>query len=142
MTQEEKELLIKDLCARLPYGVKGKTLGSRICTLTYIGKDGSFTADVYHGWIESNQFIPYLRPMSSITIEELDSCVCSSGINDVPFPKFEGSEKEIETQRKDHCIKMFLSDANVIDWLNAHHFDYRGLIEKGLALEAPDGIYN
>ena len=28
------------------------------------------------------------------------------------------------------------------DWLNAHHFDYRGLIEKGLAIEAPEGMYN
>jgi hypothetical protein len=31
---------------------------------------------------------------------------------------------------------------NYIDWLNAHHFDYRGLIEKGLAIEAPEGMYN
>ena len=30
---------------------------------------------------------------------------------------------------------------DVIDWLNAHHFDYRGLIEKGLAIKAPEVIY-
>lgn len=33
------------------------------------------------------------------------------------------------------------SSSNLIDWLNTYHFDYRGLIEKGLALEAPEGMY-
>ena len=109
MTQENKELLLQDLCARLPYGVKGKTLGSKTCTLSFIGNDGSITADTYHCWLSSKQFVPYLRPMSSMTEEEYDElCECAKS-------KFIGDSKEI-------------------DWLNANHFDYRGLIENGLAI--------
>ena len=55
---------------------------------------------------------PYLRPMSSMTEEE---------------------EKEYHDARSD-----YYDDLGTYDWLNAHHFDYRGLIEKGLALEAPE----
>lgn len=117
MKQEEKELLIKDLCARLPYGVKGKTLGSKVCTLKYMGIDGSFTADTYHGWVGREQFIPYLRKMSTMTEEE---------------------EKEFQD------INMYELPYTVegLDWLNAHHFDYRDLIDYyKLALEATEDMY-
>ena len=60
---------------------------------------------------------PYLRPLSSMTEEE-------------KFMYFQLSE-----------CKSIGGKAEFIDWLNAHHFDYRGLIEKGLALEAPEGMY-
>ena len=124
MTQKDKELLLKDLCARLPYGVKGKTLGSKTCTLSFIGNDGSITADTYHCWLSSKQFVPYLRPMSSMTEEEKkEFCKIEGRLN---FP----------------CkhIKLIFS-VDEFDWLNSRHFDYRGLIKKGLALEAPKGMY-
>lgn len=112
MTQEEKQLLLVDLCARLPYGVKVKFGSNLIEVLT----DVNLKTFIFNGFGAAP--LPYLRPMSSMTEEE-----------------------------KKECNKLRLSGgmavnvADYTDWLNAHHFDYRGLIEKGLALEAPEGMY-
>ena len=140
MTQEEKQLLLKDLCARLPYGVKVElTKYKQKCLLC--GIDGE---DLYLN-IDSDPFSlgdfdikPYLRPMSSMTEEEkkeLKSATCPKGTGYFdeqylicPMSHF-----------GEHISYDFMSD--ILDWLNAHHFDYRGLIEKGLALEAPEGMY-
>ena len=124
MTQEDKELLLKDLCDRLPYGV--------IC-LADIDKtfDGGVISKINvinlkKDWLEFENIItpfhldevkPYLRPMSSMTEEE---------------------RKEYELLAN-HCIVtsigfIHLEAAPLTDWLNAHYFDYRGLIEKGLAI--------
>ena len=104
MTQEEKEVLLKDLCARLPYGVKLKRFDGEIVELT----------PLLFATFAIENFKPYLRPMSSMTEEEK-------------------REYFDVTQVSNHCA--------AIDWLNAHHFDYRGLIEKGLALEVHEGMY-
>lgn len=124
MTQEEKDLLIKDLSARLPYGVKVLTYKldyihnpSSIETLYEINEDG------YISTVESDTLRPigkpYLRPMSSMTRVEIleyislkESIVASDNIT-YSFETYES-----------------------IDWLNKNHFDYRGLIEKGLAIDA------
>jgi hypothetical protein len=122
MTQEEKELLLTDLYARLPYGVK-------IFDEEY-GQDKLLTIlSVVFYPIENIK--PYLRPMSSMTFEERSFCLKRGTIgydeNDKIFDVYPyGLEKTME----------------VIDFLNAHHFDYRGLIKRGLALEAPEGMYN
>ena len=110
MTQEEKKLVLKDLCARLPYGVKYQ---DRIEGGIYI-----LSLSIIHHY---ERFIPYLRPMSSMTEEEY---------------------KEYTEKLKDIFYGSLLDNALVIDWLNAHHFDYRGLICKGLAIEAPEGMYS
>ena len=132
MTPEEKELLFKDLCGRLPYGVKVKYPGNE--TMEIRGIDSPSRTFSLVKWGEWNytavpiceavwdgegaqEFKPYLRPMSSMTEEE--------------------------RAKKDELFGSYILDNNpaYIDWLNAHHFDYRGLIEKGLALEAPEGMY-
>lgn len=107
MTQEEKELLLKDLCARLPYGVMIQSVGEiKMLGMTDIDD------------IESFMPKPYLRPMSSMT--------------------------EDESMEYYILYDIALADGThyiITDWLNVHHFDYRGLIDKGLALEAPEGMY-
>lgn len=112
MTQEEKQLLIKDLCARLPYGTK----------VSYNGKDEILSTlhifDMTHIKEEYVNIKPYLRPMSSMTKEEADEWVKASNMN---FDMEDGFF---------YCYDAHLS----VDWLNAHHFDYRCLIEKGLAI--------
>ena len=110
MTQEDKELLLKDLCARLLYGVKYQ---DRIEGGIHIMSMG-----IVHHY---ERFIPYLRPMTSMTEEEYKEYRL---LNDLVT--IDGA---------------LVIDANQIDWLNAHHFDYRGLIGKGLAIEAPEGMY-
>ena len=152
MTQEEKQLLFKDLSARFPYGV--------ICTVWFKDSEGWKNEDMKlsglfndssqqfftntNGSAYSDEFIPYLRPMSSMTEEEKeeievfifnewyqeDSCKIDN----------EGWIEILANYDVSGIDPCFCSD--YVDWLNAHHFDYRGLIEKGLALEAPEGMYN
>lgn len=134
MTQEEKDLLLQDLCARLPYGVKGIiTYDESNTTFTVEGIDNNVLhlSDAEECNIED--FKPYLRPISSMTNEdkaELNAITDEFGDN-----WFEATTPE---ERWKCC---FLNSSNEIDWLNSHHFDYRGLIEKGLALEALEGMY-
>ena len=142
MTQEEKLLLLKDLSARLVYGVvvnykegeydwrrwKIKTLYapdySKSGTLIDTDNDGWIGYEEYEGAgmstgsapLHLGKVLPYLRPMSSMTEEE-----------------------------KEEYDKTFDWDYDVqgtpFDWLNEHHFDFRNLIGKGLALEAPEDMY-
>lgn len=111
MTQEDKQLLLKDLCARLPYGVICSTPKGNgyLCSInqTIFGNEYGVNIEVtMRDYFDDNKcdIKPYLRPMSSMT------------------------EEERTEWRK-------LSDINEIDWFNKHHFDYRGLIPKGLAIE-------
>ena len=124
MEQKEKDLLIRDLCCRLPYGVKvdGKDwyqedLGNGTIVLTY----SIFSDFMKIGFMPR----PYLRSMSSMTEEEVKKYHECCEYDDCDF---NGEELYFET------IESF-------DYLNSHHFDCRGLIEKGLALEAPEGMY-
>lgn len=132
MTHEEKQLLLQDLSARLPYGVKGKTLGGQTCTLCYIGKDGSITADAYYCWIGSKQFIPYLRSMSSMTEDER---------KEFKATQYEEVIEQYPCSAAPNEIKVLSYTTKTFDWLNEHYFDFRGLIKKGLAIEAPKEMY-
>lgn len=112
MTQEEKQLLLQDLCARLPYGVTVK-YGNKDFKLEAIDADsGELFSDGVYMDLHYDYVIPYLRPMSSMTEEEREELSC-----------YENS-----IQRA--------------DFYYSHHIDCRFMIEKGLALEAPEGMYN
>ena len=129
MTQEEKQLLFKDLCGRLPYGV--------ICKLSAKDANVSITEKLDLGGLEHFIFgtmdvLPYLRPMSSMTEEEKEYIKNRWCYNDWDIDGPSSLWRE----------KIDVEDAEgIIDYFNEHHFDYRGLIEKGLALEAPEGMY-
>ena len=138
MTKEEKELLLKDLCARLPYGVfvsvhdtfKYSTVPYETVYLTasdipslidsislnerYSNKDKRFNRIVKERK-DFLEFKPCLFPMSSMTEEQK-------------------KEYQYITERWMYDSSYSISDS--IDWLNKNHFDYRGLIEKGLATDA------
>ena len=118
MTKEEKELLFKDLCARLPYKVKYYLDGYDGCD--YIMDKVSLNA------IENIK--PYLFPMSSITDEQKNTF---SGKVSILNAFIDGSIclSEDEELISEDIIELF-------DFLNKNHFDYRGLIEKGLAIDA------
>jgi len=138
MTQEEKELLLKDLCARLPYGVIVSVTDGTIKYDAYIESvsykniqvspisDSNFTAYTFY---KISEIKPYLRPMSSMTEEEIHK-----------FQEILGSDIEVGygfvniLYSSVHTFS-FIELQVLFDWLNAHHFDYRGLIEKGLAIE-------
>lgn len=127
MSTEEKQLLFKDLCARLPYGVKiniksDYTREMEDTELTPYHLDGlGYNA-------EYRNLRPYLRPMSSMTSQEwCELCDC------------EAEDEKAAIYIKDG--RRFVSPANKETFLNSYHFDFRGLIPMGLALEAPEGMY-
>ena len=135
MTQEDKKLLLIDLSARLPYRVMVHAKWSYRETnkeLKYKEADRKLEInDMYAIW----DIKPYLRPISSMADGELIEFLEIRGMN--------LNSEELKTFRegKPAIVSKLPSYSRHIDWLNAHHFDYRGLIQKGLALEAPEGIY-
>ena len=78
---------------------------------------------------------PYLRPMSNMTDKELVTFLEIKGMN------LKSGDLQSFREGQTAIVSTLPSYSRHIDWLNAHHFDYRGLIEKGLALEAPEGMY-
>lgn len=124
MTREDRQLLIQDLCARVPYHPKGHVVNS--CNGAEC--DEWLTCETFTMFTNiMNNTRLYLRPMSSMTEEE--KVEYTSYCFEQPFLQ-KGKTPNLGS------VPM------CIDWLNAHHFDYRGLIQKRLALEAPDGMYN
>ena len=149
MTQEEKHTLLVDLCARLPYHLLGKDTFGKTRELKVVYPTGTIIAqEIDRECCSSCGFVPYLRSMSSMTEEEileLYKITYTTWYSDSLYYKNEEwiTFKD-SIQNNALCFKssIWLSDINkVYDWLNAHHLDYRGLIEKGLALEAPEGMY-
>ncbi len=139
MTQEEKELLLKDLCTRLPYSAKVNHFGVIKELLWVIPSSenvmvGYDINDYEDSVIEDIK--PYLRPMSSMTEEEKKELkeLCKEDLSE--FAEFICNGHGLSRDG----IYMF-DKLRELDFLNSHHFDYRGLIEKGLALEAPEGMY-
>ena len=133
MTQNEKDILFKDLCARLPYGIKGNFLNSdgslshdtllRKVSITY---SCLVTADGNDGMGLNGDVKPYLFPLSSMTEEQKQEYrkVCELDTEILEKHPMDGSP--------------FPAMYNSQDWLDAHHFDYRGLIPMGLAIDATD----
>ena len=144
MTQEEKQLLLKDICTRLPYGIKVRLEGKpRIVfgvqeTLIIVRarrEKGGWGLDEYD--IEEWNIKPYLRPMSSMTEEEYKEFCKISGLR----KKEEGNYFSNHLPEWGNSIITERVMVRTIDWLNTHHFDYRGIISMGLALEAPKDMY-
>ena len=122
MTQEEKLLLIKDLCARVPYGVivhrYSDNCYSDKCDISIDNVDDFV---YFLEYSEGEEFKPYLRPMGSMTREEHAYYVY------------------YQSRLRDRILGTI---GEYLDWLITNHFDYHGLIPMGLALEAPEGMYN
>ena len=153
MAQEEKELLLKDLCARLPYGVKCRGTfckedtrckgGVKICDKDFIfdgivfSEDNVFELDS-DTVIDVSSVKPYLRPMSSMTKKEQRYIWDKYGPN---FLVADFEDVGDVSELFNYCQMNISRAPSFVDWLNENHFDYRGLIEKGLALEAPEDMY-
>ena len=141
MEKNKENILFADLVARLPYGVKieveawnEETESSEMVAIPIysVNTDRYFYActDSEEIQIHIDEVQPYLRKMSSMTEEEK-----------VEYDKLcyncqEQDSVDYNITQLDRTQLIY-----VIDWLNAHHFDHRGLIEIGLALEAPEDIY-
>lgn len=132
MTQEEKQLLLRDLCARLPYALQIH-ITSDECDDGF--QSGEFDNTLRYHHLEAFvcdriEIKPYLRPMSSMTEEEKK--------------QYRKTQDKISVQWDDCGQSIGYIYANTIktyDWLNKNHFDYRNLIKKSLAIIAPEGMY-
>ena len=148
MTQADKDLLVKDLCARLPYGTKYEVDGFKpnvkcrngklddnvwdtlsliidteseyheLCHIKHINPDGI----IYHNYVHFSKLKPYLFPISSMTDEQ----------------KEEFNTRSLELQLKviDDEIMYEKATEFEVDFYNKHHLDWRGLIPNGLAKDA------
>jgi hypothetical protein len=155
--ENDKELLMTELCERLQCGVicdfydeehnkHSKAKLMKISQTRFKGWDrdvvdiigeginGDYTKYVYG----AGDVIPYLRPMSEMTEEEKNELSdylcekCDSSKKGITFPPNKTNGKLVTFEWMHDCIV----------WLNKRHFDHSGLIEKGLALTAPYGMYN
>lgn len=115
MTQNEKDLLLKDLCARLPYGVNCKIYHKyRYYDMKLSGvfdNEVYFTDDNGSLYIDYENIKPYLFPLSSMTDEQVE--------------EYNAMYEENRYSWRE----------NIIDWFNKNHFDYRNLIDKNLAID-------
>ena len=121
MTQEEKELLLKDLCARLPYGVKVQTtyINPQTKERKDIGMDVLSTVEISMLIDGYEEHKPYLFPLTSMSKEQLViyGDLCYAIIHSLAWD-----------------MQAALNE--LVDWLNENHFDYNNLIPKGLANDA------
>ena len=135
MTQEQKELLLKDLCARLPYGVKlgfyaSATKQTYICTLLGLEpqEDEPVIAKTENGsfYMLAGNVKPYLFPLSSITIEQ-----------EKELTKLGVSYGEYALHDDIRGLGIMVDEAYIFfEFCYKNHIDFLGLIEKGLAIDA------
>lgn len=130
MNQEDKKLLLADLTARLPYGVKVQ-YNNEIYNIDYISVlYEEVKLDIPDNYtIGISEVKLYLRSMSSMTEEE-------------KVEYYNTMDKETQRNYPNSCdfseSVYYSNTIKTFDWLNAHHFDYRGLISKGLAIEVTE----
>lgn len=119
MRQEDKELLLKDICARLPYGVKVNTIQGDFTLLGLTNERVFTTCEVEgcHNDFPIELIKPYLFSLSSMTEEQTDELI-----------------KLINTGQNDN--NEFMRSLCRIEFYHKYHFDYMGLIPKGLAIDA------
>ena len=139
MTQEDKKLLLQDLCGRLPYGVKCSFgVDDTVYEITGINPTCCGASEIQATHIKSsingdfrlNSCKPYLFPLSSMTEEQREE-----------FLNIQTEERQIllnaliEYKSGKYDKIPIIAPYKQIEWLNKNNFDYRGLIEKGLAID-------
>ena len=149
MTQADKELLLKDLCARLDTNL--------VCSIYRTDDEGvGYRDEILHGYCKGDiwyefyfredcsigidnvsKIKPYLFPLSSMTEEQLYK------LKEITDFRYNHNTLELLEWSETHTtLEFWLEEVpqykviEVFDWLNKNHFDYRCLIEKGLAVDA------
>ena len=161
MTREDKQLLVKDLCQRLPYGVRCagwlNITSDKDVDKVYPWVDGELMdgitdiqVRIQGTWIKIEFVRPYLRPMTSMTEEEKEDLLNYVVGKDSKY--FEVCD-DVSITDKSPDVQDFKSfdkkwinfnpntTSRYIEWFLKNHFDFCDLIQKGLALTAPEGMY-
>ena len=145
MNEQDRELLFIDLCGRVPYNVRMfeiepiNDIKSNLTLQSITNKESVICITPSGGVIGSSidAFKPYLFPLSSMTDEQFVELKVFADLT------YEGNTLElVEWNDNYKTLEFWLEEMpsyeliKVFDWLNKNHFDYRGLIEKGLAIDA------
>lgn len=134
MTQENKELLMRDLSSRIPYGVIVNVNGLFDSKLTSVSWYGEVSVEDSVGLYPISEVKSYLFPLSSMTEEQCYKFYCRFVENETDYNDF---KKYYFGGCLWSKVLTSINDCNdIIDWFHKNHFDYRGLIEKGLAIDA------
>ena len=139
MKQENRELLLKDLYARLPYGVKGKCEldASYDTSFDTVFQTHKFNAEVYGIKEDLLLVTPLIEDNDEQTYAEEE---VADGVSILDFTPYLFPLSSMTEEQKKKWFYTLSSDYNItydtVDWCNKNHFDYRGLIEKGLAIDA------
>ena len=123
MTQEDKDLLLKDLCARLDTNL--------VCSIYRTDDYGvGYRDEILHGYCKGDIWYEfYFGEDCGICIDNV------SKIKPYLFPLSSMTEEQKMDLTK--FVANGIYNENIVyDWYNKNYFDYRGLIEKGLALDA------
>lgn len=146
MIQEHKDLLLKDLCSRLLYGVKIELTWWVMGEGTYINttlEPDHIEQLLNDEYSDIEEIKPYLFPLSSMTEEQAKELSILYGIKDIisikitnEYIDFEVDDGFCSTEIKTIWYNEIISSIETFDWLNKNHFDYRGLIPIGLANNA------
>lgn len=168
ITEEDRKMLVADLCAKIPYGVKAscyqQTKKGAVCEhetadiVSYDVRTGLFTAvaDKWSGNYAADDIIPSLRRTSNMTAKERNELInyvtdCPDGckyftVNPDGAIWSDGcGEKRVEMNI--NSFEMFtvnfvpMAVMRYQEWMDSRHFDWRGLIGRGLALEADESLY-
>ena len=138
MVQKDKDLLLKDICARLPYGVKVEsvfinpdTKEHKSCGIEVF--DATSMLMIRDGL---GEFKPYLFPISSMSEEQKYDFYCRFIENDCDFDDF--NEFYLDNGMWHKLFTSFDDIEAIIDWFHKNHIDYRGLIPMGLANDATE----
>ena len=136
MKQEEKDLLLKDLCGRLPYGVKIALKNNGGYHHENIAKKGDVTIDELKGFSGTYFSIFHKNPNEWYWYDDIDV----EDIKPYLFPLSSMTEEQKE-EMKENCLNFPISGVlmptyKTFDFFNKHHIDFRGLIDMGLAIDA------
>lgn len=139
MTPEDKQLLLQDLCARVPYHPKGHVVNT--CNGAQCDEWLTCATFTMFTSVTINCRL-YLRPMSSMTDEEFTKL---KEYSELKYDQLDLASFQNGTYK---CLDFYLNEVPadvvvlVFDWLNKNHFNYRGLIERGLAIEITNIVNN
>lgn len=134
MTQEQKEILSRDLCLRLPYGVK-VLYENEIFNVEYVSPMYyEIKLDIPETWtIDVSEVKPYLFPLSSMSEDQKYEFYLKFFVNDCDFDYF---KFYLDNGKWHKLLTSLLAVEEIIDWFHKNHIDYRGLIPMGMANNA------
>lgn len=145
VSTEDAKILFKDLCAKCPYGVRGRVYLKVPRIVNWHLVDEEIVVEVKLLGVQGESLIVTAVDENGDIVNELDNnrILVEEGyeITCFNFKPYLRSMDDMTEEETEEFSNMGIVGYQNYDWLNSRYFDYRGLIEKGLAIKAPKGMY-